>query len=536
MSKKKWIIYGILNLVTALLSVSIALIIELTINTVSGKRMENFNRIIGIAIVFIIFYYLFNYIRNFYMQKMADEHIYRLRNTISEKIMSYSFAEFEKRPISEYLSILTNDVQMYQEGALKSKLIIAQNVISAIVVILTLIFTNVGIACLIVVCTVFNYAVPKFFKKRISLAQEEVSNKLSEVTENITDNLEGFYVISTYQHRKKACKIFDFINRIYYLKKVFLDKLLTKSESLSMSLSVGTELFILFVSAKLVFMKMLNIGEMVAIMQLTGAFVQPLMMIMSNLPKISSGKAVEERFSAILGETNVVQEKKGVEELPFQDSICLKEIGFVYENGKRVFKDVSLKIEKGKKYAIVGGSGAGKTTLINVINGLYRQTEGTISVDGLNVEEKFPAYMNLFATVGQNAFLFNTTIERNITLTEEADKKQLEYACEISGVKEILKEFTHGLNEKIKDNGMNLSGGQKQKIALARAMYYRKSILILDESMSAIDKKSAYEIEKRLLEMEGVTVLAITHDIHSLLLKMYDEIVVVNNGVLECRG
>lgn len=221
MSKKKWIIYGILNLVTALLSVSIALIIELTINTVSGKRMENFNRIIGIAIVFIIFYYLFNYIRNFYMQKMADEYIYRLRNTISEKIMSYSFAEFEKRPISEYLSILTNDVQMYQEGALKSKLIIAQNVISAIVVILTLIFTNVGIACLIVVCTVFNYAVPKFFKKRISLAQEEVSNKLSEVTENITDNLEGFYVISTYQHRKKACKNFDFINRIYYLKKVF---------------------------------------------------------------------------------------------------------------------------------------------------------------------------------------------------------------------------------------------------------------------------------------------------------------------------
>ena len=78
MSKKKWIIYGILNLVTALLSVSIALIIELTINTVSGKRMENFNRIIGIAIVFIIFYYLFNYIRNFYMQKMADEYIYRL--------------------------------------------------------------------------------------------------------------------------------------------------------------------------------------------------------------------------------------------------------------------------------------------------------------------------------------------------------------------------------------------------------------------------------------------------------------------------
>lgn len=165
MSKKKWIIYGILNLVTALLSVSIALIIELTINTVSGKRMENFNRIIGIAIVFIIFYYLFNYIRNFYMQKMADEYIYRLRNTISEKIMSYSFAEFEKRPISEYLSILTNDVQMYQEGALKSKLIIAQNVISAIVVILTLIFTNVGIACLIVVCTVFNYAVPKFLRK-----------------------------------------------------------------------------------------------------------------------------------------------------------------------------------------------------------------------------------------------------------------------------------------------------------------------------------------------------------------------------------
>lgn len=536
MLKGKWIVYVILNLITALLSVSIALIIELTINMVSRNQMGNFNRIIAIAIVFIIFYYLFNYIRNFYMQKMADEYIYHLRNEICKKIISYPFAEFGKRPISEYLSILTNDVQIYQEGALKSKLIIVQNVISAVVVILTLIFTNAGIACLIVVCTIGNYAIPQFFKKRISSAQEEVSHKLSAVTENITDNLEGFYVISTYQHRKRACKNFDFINRIYYLKKVFLDKLLTKSESLSMSLSVGTELFILFVSAKLVFMKMLNIGEMVAIMQLTGAFVQPLMMIMSNLPKISSGKAVEERFSEILSETNVVQESESIEELPFQDSTCLNNIGFAYENGKRVFRDVSMKIEKGKKYAIIGGSGAGKTTLINVINGLYRQTEGTIWVDGQNIEEKFPAYMNLFATVGQNTFLFNTTIERNITLTEEVDKKQLEYACEISGVKEILKEFTYGLDEKIKDNGMNLSGGQKQKIALARAMYYRKSVLILDESMSAIDKKSAYDIEKRLLEMKGVTVLAITHDIHSPLLKVYDEIVVVNNGMLESRN
>lgn len=180
MLKGKWIVYVILNLITALLSVSIALIIELTINMVSGNQMGNFNRIIVIAIVFIIFYYLFNYIRNFYMQKMADKYIYHLRNEICKKIISYPFAEFGKRPISEYLSILTNDVQIYQEGALKSKLIIVQNVISAVVVILTLIFTNAGIACLIVVCTVGNYAIPQFFKKKISSAQEEVSHILSE--------------------------------------------------------------------------------------------------------------------------------------------------------------------------------------------------------------------------------------------------------------------------------------------------------------------------------------------------------------------
>ena len=370
------------------------------------------------------------------------------------------------------------------------------------------------------------------------MAQEKVSKQLAHITGTASDYLEGFYVISTYNYQKKAGEKFDFANQQYYEKKNSLDKNLSKSETLSSALSVATELLVLFVLAQFVFMNILNVGKMVAVMQLTGAFVQPLIVIMTNLPKISSGRAIEERFLSILNidENDMGTPKEDSALLPFEKDVELHNIGFSYEEKKEILHGIDLKIRKGKKYAIVGGSGAGKTTLINIINGIYRQNIGDILVDGYPIENKYRQYINLFATVGQNTFLFNSTVQENITLAEEDSANHLVDACKISGVSELIKDQKCKLEQMIQENGANLSGGQRQKIALARAIYHEKPILILDEGMSAIDKKSAYDIEKRLLDRKNVTLLSITHDIHSPLLKEYDEIIFLVDGRIEMVG
>lgn len=537
-SKSSLFIYIVLNVITAILSVSIALIIELTIDTVSTGQMDDFRRIVFGALIFMVLYFGFNYLRNFYMQKMINHYIEQLRSLLFRKIMSYSFVGFRKSSTSDYLSLLTNDIQIYQEGIVRSKLCVVQNAISATIVLLALLNTNISITFLIIICTAIIYFLPRLFNNRISLAQEKVSKQLAHITGTASDYLEGFYVISTYNYQKKSGEKFDFANQQYYEKKNSLDKNLSKSETLSSALSVATELLVLFVLAQFVFMNILNVGKMVAVMQLTGAFVQPLIVIMTNLPKISSGRAIEERFLSILNidENDMGTPKEDSALLPFEKDVELHNIGFSYEEKKEILHGIDLKIRKGKKYAIVGGSGAGKTTLINIINGIYRQNIGDILVDGYPIENKYRQYINLFATVGQNTFLFNSTVQENITLAEEDSANHLVDACKISGVSELIKDQKCKLEQMIQENGANLSGGQRQKIALARAIYHEKPILILDEGMSAIDKKSAYDIEKRLLDRKNVTLLSITHDIHSPLLKEYDEIIFLVDGRIEMVG
>lgn len=524
------LVYTILNVVTAVLSVSIAFIIELTINAVSRRQIEEFENIVLGTFVFIIMYGVFHYLRNFYMQKLMNDHIRELRGHLLKRIISFSFSEFRECPAADYLSILTNDIQIYQEGSLRSKLLIAQNIISAVIVVCALLMTNVTVAVLVIGCTAMIYIVPRLFDRGISALQEIASEKLSFLTQTLNNNLEGFYVIRTYCCQHKALKDFGAANADYNQNKKLLDKTITKSEVLSMTLSVGTELLILFVSSKFVFQGILNLGEMVAVMQLTGAFVQPLMNIMTNLPKISGGKAVEKRFLNILetGEHESDLSNQNDQTMDFFRELDLQNISFQYKNtGEKVLDDIHLKIERGKKYAVTGESGAGKSTLINVINGIYTQTSGNIYIDEKNVDNSSYEYLSLFATVGQNTFLFNGTVKENIIMSGTEDPELMKTVCDISGVSDILQQSEWGLNEKIQDNGMNLSGGQKQKIALARALYHNKPILILDEATSAIDKKSAYDIEEKLLKLPGITLISITHDIYSPQLKNYDKIILV---------
>lgn len=536
-SKASMSIYLVLNVITAVLSVSIALIIELTIDIVGTGQMDDFRRVILGTLIFMFLYLGFNYLRNFYMQKMINHYIEQLRSLLFQKIMSYSFVNFRKSSTSDYLSLLTNDIQMYQEGLVRSKLCILQNAISASIVLLALLNSNIYITFLIIICTAIIYFLPRLFNHSISLAQGKVSRQHACITGTASDYLEGFYVISTYNYQKKAREKFNFTNRDYCEKKNSLDKKLSKSETLSSALSVAAELLVLFVSAQFVFMNILNVGKMVAVMQLTGAFVQPLILIMANLPKLSSGRAIEKRFLSILNaaENDIENPKENSALLSFKKDIELHNISFSYDE-KKILHEVDLKIQKGKKYAIVGGSGAGKTTLINIINGIYRQDTGNILIDGYPIENKNQSYINLFATVSQNTFLFNSTVQENITLTEKDDDKHLLDACKISGVSELIRDQKCTLSQIVQENGTNLSGGQKQKIALARAIYHEKPILILDEGMSAIDKKNAYDIEKRLLNRKNTTVLSITHDIHSPLLKEYDEIIFLVDGQIEMTG
>lgn len=528
---KSYFIYILFNCVTAVLSVTVAVIIQAVIDAASAKKWDSFQSVILFAAIFIPVYFIFNYLRSYCTQKISDDYIQNLRNKLYEKITGYAYGDFVKKPASDYLSLLTNDIHIYQEGLLKSKLCIIQNSISLTVVLITLCLLNLKVTLLIAAMTAVIYFIPQIVNRRITGAQKKTTVALSELTGYSQNHLEGFYVLSTYGCQQGSLSQFKAVNKLYNQCRLFLDKLISRSETLSAALSVTAELLILFAAAGAVFKGQMSVGTMVAIMQLTGSFIQPLILIMQNIPKISGGKAVEQRFLSVLSYESLRHKDSLTEAMHFEKDIQLNGVSFAYNETANILSNISYTIQKGKKYALIGGSGSGKTTLINIINGIYSSYTGRITVDGKNIKEYAEqSYMHLFATVGQNVFLFNTTIQDNIILMGEMDRERFSYACEISGVNEILPAFTDGVKTPIHDNGLNLSGGQKQKIALARAIYHQKPVLIVDEGTSAIDKESAYDIESRLLNIKELTLIAITHDIHSPLLRQYDETLCIQKG------
>lgn len=560
-SPRKLGILSFLNFLGAILTVVLAVMIQ---NTVDGAQQGDGRQlqvILAGTLLLGLLYFTSNYLKNYYTQKVSDDYVRNLRNELYEKILRRNYGDFRKQAMTSYLSLLTNDVNMYQEGTVKSKLLILQNGISLCVITAALLYINPGLTLLIALLSLGIYFFPRLMGKRLSQLQLKVSHKLSALTEYGESHLEGFYVLYTYGCQAKSLEGFRQMNQSYNLEKIRLDGAMGGSEALSGTLSVLSELMVMLAAAALVLAGHMTGGTMVAIMQLTGQFVMPLMVIMQNIPRIEGGKGLEKRFLEILeyqqqegGQQISNEQERGAYEISPQESrepertkrelrrpqpvfsknILLNNLRFSYQEGREVLRGISFTLEKNKKYVLIGKSGCGKSTLLNVLNGIYNTYEGEIKIDGEDRKNwQNEDYVNLFATVGQNVFLFPGNLEENIVLMEEEkDEERLAYALEVSGTKDILAGLEEGIHTRIRDNGANLSGGQKQKIALARAIYHRKPVLLLDEGTSAIDKKTGAEIESRLLKEKNITLLTITHDIHSGLLEKYDQILYLDKGQL----
>ena len=194
-------------------------------------------------------------------------------------------------------------------------------------------------------------------------------------------------------------------------------------------------------------------------------------------------------------------------------------------------------IERGKKYVLVGKSGCGKSTLIKLLSGCYSTYRGEILYDNTELHRTDPdTVAQLSSTIHQNIYMFDESIYDNICLHEDYPGEMIKKATDESGLTEFLSGLPEGLQYQVGENGSNLSGGQKQRIAVARALIRSKPILILDEGTSAIDRQTAYDIENRLLKLQDLTLITVTHHLDEDLLKKYDKILYMENGCIKEEG
>lgn len=276
-------------------------------------------------------------------------------------------------------------------------------------------------------------------------------------------------------------------------------------------------------------------GMLIAIVQLSATFVQPVIMIMSNVPKLNSVKPIIKRIDDFSNyeDTDFVGKDKPY----FNNNLEISNLYFNYGAGRPAVDNISLKIDRNKKYAVVGGSGCGKSTLIKLMLGYYSDFSGDIKFDGNSIKNLDIEQLNkMISIIHQNVYMFDKTIKDNICLYKEFSKEQINNVLNLSGANKFIEETTNGLNYLVGENGNNLSGGQRQRIAIARALIQQTPILVLDEGTSAIDMQTAYDIESKLLSIENLTLITITHKMSEQLLSLYDEIIYMENGQIVEKG
>lgn len=525
----------IFSIISSAAMVGLSLFIKTTIDYVTIGNMDGFKRIliysVGYGILIGLLYFVYDILSKMFIRNLLK----MLRNKVFFGILRRNYKDFNSKNTADYISVLTNDMKLIEENYVVPLLLILQYSVMFGVTVILLLYLSPLVTLGIFISMLLIFIVPSIFGKTLENKQLELSNRLSFFTSKLKDIFLGYDVIRSYNLRDNITKEFQEENNNLSNAKFTADKIFVINESLSQILGLGTQFVAIFLSAYLVIKGDLTMGMLIAIVQLSATFVQPVIMIMSNVPKLNSVKPIIKRIDDFSNyeDTDFVGKDKPY----FNNNLEISNLYFNYGAGRPAVDNISLKIDRNKKYAVVGGSGCGKSTLIKLMLGYYSDFSGDIKFDGNSIKNLDIEQLNkMISIIHQNVYMFDKTIKDNICLYKEFSKEQINNVLNLSGANKFIEETTNGLNYLVGENGNNLSGGQRQRIAIARALIQQTPILVLDEGTSAIDMQTAYDIESKLLSIENLTLITITHKMSEQLLSLYDEIIYMENGQIVEKG
>ena len=487
------------------------------------------------SISLIIVMFLTEYIDGLVMSSYIKNTVNYLRTDIFSKIINKDIKDFSLDNSGKYISILYNDLKIIEDNFFNNLFQVISCFISFIISLVVLFSISPTIVIFISIFGVLGFIIPNALSKKLVIQKNEYSQNLEQVTSITKDLFSGFEVIKGFNISNKINEIFKTASTNVETSKKKYSILEGIIRGFSLSFSVTIYLGVLLLGGYLMYKKSITVGTAIIIIQLSTHIVGPVKLSISLINQIRSVAMIADKIEEILEDTHDDFENTKLEN--FSKSICIENLNFSYTEERKALDNINITFDKNKKYAIVGESGSGKSTLIKLLMRYYNDYEGKISIDNLNIKNIYSSdlYKNI-SMIQQNVFMFDDSIKENIRLYSNHDDKDILDACKRSGLDKLLNKLPNGINSLVGENGNKLSGGEKQRIAIARALINNTQILILDESTSALDNETAYNLENSLLNLENLTLITVTHKLIKNILNRYDEIIVMKNGKIIEKG
>lgn len=475
----------------------------------------------------ILIYILIIYLKPKYQKKAITQY----KNNIYGQILDKNISKFNEYNTATYISALTNDVHKIEEDYLFSAFDLITNFTLFICTIIVMLIYSPLLTLSGIVLALLPFIGAILIGGKLAVHEKEISNQNASFMHFIKDNLIGFSTVKVFKAEKKIKELFNKNNNTLENKKASKTKTLALMEMVQTVLSLASQFGVFFIGAY-ISIKSGKIAPSVILLfvQLMNYIISPLMNIPTLLSKRLACKPLFKKIEEIIKTDTENIQGESIENI---NDITISNLSFMYED-KTILKDISHKFEKNKSYAIVGPSGAGKTTLINLLLARENNYTGNIYYNGIEVREiSLDSLYEISSFVEQNVFVFDDSIINNITMYSNVDEELLNEVIIKSGLIELIKE--KGRDYRCGENGSNLSGGEKQRISIARALINKSQLLLLDEVTSALDNETSSLIINQLLELNNTTRIMITHRLDEEVLNKFDQIIVMKNGkIVEC--
>ena len=502
-------------------------------------RYDDFIYVICFMLLNLVLTVIFMFLFSYYANLLGQNVVYDLRVKLFRHILDFKMAYFDKSSVGRLVTRAVNDMETIASIFSQGLFMIVADLLQMLLVIIVMLVLSWKLSMTIFLVLPFILFATRKFQKSMKVAFNEVRSEVANLNSFVQERLTGMKIVQLFNREEIEYENFEKINEKHkkaWLKTVWYNSIFFPIAELSTSITVG--LIVWFGGMNVILEDTeITLGIIFLFIQLSQMLFRPLRQIADKFNTLQMGMVAANRVFKIIDTDSKIPNKGKLSADSLKGNIEFKNIGFSYVKGEDVLKDISFHVKSGEKVAIVGATGSGKTTIVNLLTRFYDTQQGSIEIDEMDIKEiDIFSLRSKIALVLQDVFLFADSLLNNITLWNKTISfDDVISAAKKMGIHDFIMSLPNGYNYNVKERGVMLSQGQRQLISFLRAYLKNPSVLILDEATSSIDSNSEELIQSAILKItENKTSIIIAHRLSTILNS--DKILVMDKGVLVESG
>lgn len=517
------------------LNLILSWIIQQLMDTAAGKSGAlNFRILLLISAGFVLLCAGLSLLNYASQPRFLERAMRQYKDFAFKKLIGKSISSFRDESAAGYLSALTNDAASIETNYLAQMLAMITKAVTFIGALLLMCRYSLLMTAIAAGLTVLPLIASLLTGNRLQAVESRVSERNGEFTAALSDCLAGFTVVKNFKAEREIFRLFAQSNKALEHEKFTGRRIKMLVGMIGAVTGIFAQLGV-FIAGVYLSMKggSMTPGAVVLFVNLMNFIISPIAELPGLLACRKAALGLVDKLAAALERSS---SREGSETLNrLEHGIRLENVSFAYEPGKTVLHGINAEFEAGRAYALVGGSGSGKSTLLNLLMAAETNYSGHILADGIELSDiSTESLYGTMAAIQQNVFVFNASIKDNVSMFRDFPKTEMDEAIARAHLGALIRE--RGEDYLCGENGSGLSGGEKQRISIARSLLKKSSVLLADEVTAALDAQTAHRVSSDILDLQGITRIVVTHTLEESLLRRYDKIFVLRGGRIEEAG